>query len=99
MNRRIAAASMVVVAVGAVAVFWPDPTIPLDTPETVHLAAARQDYRPAGEFRQGTRIMDAPALPLDASALDIMKHHVTEADYALCVTEGACPALPSAGRA
>jgi len=99
MKRRIALASIVVLSLGAVAVFWPDPKIPLDAPETVHLAAARQDYRPAGEFRQGTRVIDAPQLRQNANALDIMKHHVSEADYALCVAEGACPSVPSAGRA
>lgn len=98
MKGRIARASLVVAALGAVAMLWPAPTIPLAAPETVHLAAALQDYRPAGEFRLGTRIIDAPQLQQTASAIDIMKHHVTEADYALCVAEDACPALPSKGR-
>lgn len=98
MKRSIAVASLVVVTLGAVAVLWPAPTISLAAPETVHLAAARQDYRRAGEFRQGTRVIDAPHLQLNASALDIMRHHVTEADYALCVAEDACPPLPSKGR-
>ena len=98
MNRRIAAASLVVVALGAVAALWPDSTLPLEPPETVHLTAARQDYRPAGEFRQGTRVIDAPQVHQNASALDIMKYHVSEADYALCVAEDACPSVPSKGR-
>lgn len=97
MKRRIAGASLAVATLGAVAVLWPAPS-PLAAPETVHLAAALQDYRPAGEFRQGTRVIDAPPLQQTASALDIMKHHVTEADYALCVAEDACPGLPSKGR-
>jgi formylglycine-generating enzyme required for sulfatase activity len=98
MKRRIAIASLAMVALGAFAVLWPAPAIRLDTPETVHLTAARQEYRPAGEFRQGTRVVDAPQLPQDAPALDIMKHHVSEADYALCVAEDACPPLPSRER-
>lgn len=98
MKRRIAVVSLAVITLGAVAVLWPAPPIHLDAPETVHLAAARQAYRPAGEFRQGTRVIDAPPLQQTASALDIMRHHVTEADYALCVAEDACPALPSKGR-
>lgn len=97
MKRRVGGASLVVATLGAVAVLWPAPS-PLAAPETVHLAAALQDYRPAGEFRQGTRVIDAPPLQQTASALDIMKHHVTEADYALCAAEDACPALPSKGR-
>ena len=98
MKRYIAGALLVVATLGAVAVLWPAPPIALDPVETVHLAAAQQDYRPAGEFRQGTHVIDAPPLQQTASALDIMKHHVTEADYALCVAEDACPALPSKGR-
>lgn len=99
MKRRIASASLVVATIGTVAVLWPATTIPLDPPGTVQLAAARQEYRPAGEFRQGTRIVDAPQLPQNADALDFMKHHVTEADYALCVVEDACPPVSSMGRA
>ena len=33
---------------------------PSAVPATVRLAAGVQDYRPAGEFRIGTRIVDAP---------------------------------------
>ncbi|MDO8883027.1 SUMF1/EgtB/PvdO family nonheme iron enzyme, partial [Pseudotabrizicola sp.] len=39
-----------------------------------------------------------PKQPQDATALQIMKHHVSEADYALCATDDACPTVPSAGR-
>lgn len=98
MTHRMAFASLAMVALGAAATLWPDRTIPLDTPATVHLAATRQEYRPAGEFRQGTRVLDAPKRWQDAAALDIMKHHVTEAQYALCVAEDACPPVPSAKR-
>lgn len=99
MIRRIAFASIVVVAASAAAVFWPGQTIPLPPPETVHLAATRQDYRPAGEFRQGTRVVDAPKQQQDVAALDIMKDQVSEAGYALCVAEGVCPPVPSGKRA
>ena len=98
MRRHIAVASLVVSTLGAGALLWPKPTLPLDPVETMHLEATLQDYRPAGAFRQGTRVVDAPPLPQDAPALDIMKHHVTEADYVLCVAEDACPVLPSKGR-
>ena len=98
MKRRIALASLVVLTLGAIAVLRSDPAIPLDSPETAHLAAARQAYRPAGEFRQGTRVVDAPQLQQNTSAMDFMKHHVSEADYALCVADLACPSVPSAGR-
>ncbi|MFN4172090.1 MAG: formylglycine-generating enzyme family protein, partial [Pseudorhodobacter sp.] len=98
MKRRTGFAAMAVVALGAAAMLWPDQTIPLKAPETIQLAAARQDYRPAGEFRQGTRVVDAPKQPQDAATLVIMKHHVSEADYAICVADRACPPVPSTGR-
>ena len=99
MKRRIALAFMVVVTISAAVVFWPDRTVSLTSPQTIRLAAVQQDYRPAGEFRQGTRVVDAPKQRQDAPALDIMKDHVTEAAYLLCVAESACLPVPSAGRA
>lgn len=99
MKRRLEIASMAVVAMGAAALLlWPEPTILLNAPTVIHLAAARQNYRPAGEFRQGTRVLDAPKTQQEAPALTLMKHHVTEADYTLCVAENACPPVPSSGR-
>jgi formylglycine-generating enzyme required for sulfatase activity len=94
---------MAFAAIGAVAVLvglflsqGRDPLLP--PPETVHLDAGAQDYRPAGEFRQGTRVVDAPMELLQVGAIEIMKFHVSEADYALCVAEGACDRVPSGAR-
>lgn len=98
MKRRVALASIVVVTVSAAVALWPDQSVRLNSPETIRLAAAQQEYRPAGDFRQGTRVVDAPKQRQVAPALDIMKHHVTEAEYALCVAENACLPVPSAGR-
>ena len=72
---------------------------PIPMPQTVPLAATTQSYRPAGEFRQGTRVVDAPVETLAAPAIEVMKHLVSEADYALCVADGACLAAPTSGRA
>lgn len=66
-------------------------------PETVRIAAGPQDYRPAGEFRQDTWIVDAPVQRTDAAALEIMKYHVSEAEYRRCVTARACPPAPVSG--
>lgn len=98
MKRRIGIASVVVVALGAAVVLLPDQHTQVAVPETIHMAASRHNYRPAGEFRQGTRVVDAPKQQQDAAALDIMKHHVSEADYALCVADDTCPPVPSIGR-
>lgn len=66
-------------------------------PPTVRIDAGRQTYRIAGEFRQGTKLVDAPLHRLEVPALDIMKHHVSEADYARCVAAMSCPAAPVGG--
>ncbi len=67
-------------------------------PEAVRLQAGTQKYRPAGEFRLGTRIVDAPLQTIEPTAIEVMKYHVSEADYALCVAANACQAAPSANR-
>ena len=99
MHRRSVLASVALLALVSGAVLWPRPPTPMALPETVRIAAGLQDYRPAGEFRQGTRVVDAPVQPRAASALEIMKYHVSQADYARCVAEDACPPTPSAGQA
>lgn len=65
-----------------------------ELPELVRIPAATYSYRPAGDFRQGTRIVDAPLLTREGAApLDIMKYQVSEAGYARCVAAGVCPSL------
>ena len=87
---------LAVTALGSTAALWPDASLVV-MPETVRIAAGPQDYRPAGEFRQGTRVVDAPRRRLHAQAIEIMKNHVTQVDYALCVTDGDCPPVPTKG--
>lgn len=84
-------------ALAAAILLWPDPPPPMALPETVQIAAGLQDYRPAGEFRQGTRIVDAPKHLLNTGVLEIMKYHVSAADYARCMAENACPLVVSSG--
>lgn len=98
MSRQFVLASVVLFAGVAGAVLWPRAPATPALPETIRIAAGRQDYRPAGEFRQGTRIVDAPVQTRDAAALVILKHHVSEAEYARCVAQSACPAAPTSGR-
>lgn len=60
-------------------------------PEIVEIPAGPYIYRPAGDFRAGNRIVDAPAEQRMAeSSFEIMKYHVTQIDYGLCVREGGC---------
>ena len=98
MKRRLAVASVVVLALGGSVAMWRDRAPPVAPPETVLVAAGLQDYRPAGEFRQGTRVVDAPKQQQAAGALEIMKYQVSEADYVLCVAASACPPAPTSGR-
>lgn len=101
MRRRAAlglcAATAVLVA-GGTRFSWPRVTA-IEPPETVRIAAGTQTYRPAGEFRQGTQVVDAPQEQRAVGALDIMKYQVSEADFAGCVAEGACRSAPTGGAA
>jgi formylglycine-generating enzyme required for sulfatase activity len=83
---------------GAGAVLWSNKPAPLPMPETVRLVAGLQDYRPAGEFRQGTRIVDAPIQSIAVAQIEVMTFHVSEADYARCVADAACQDAPSGKR-
>jgi formylglycine-generating enzyme required for sulfatase activity len=74
--------------------FWLQGQRRIELPERVRLPAASYAYRPAGEFRIGTRIVDAPMQQMLAPRdLEMMRYQVTEADYARCAAEGACPDL------
>ncbi len=92
-SYTIFAAGIAAIAVGVLV--WSQGADPMARPDTVTLTAAIQSYRPAGEFRQGTKIIDAPVETFNAPAIEVMKHHVSEADYALCVADGACLKAPS----
>lgn len=99
MTTRAALALLLALAVIAgVAALRPPPEATVAAPETIRIAAGPQDYRPAGEFRQGTRLVDAPMEQRMAAALEVMKFHVSEADYARCVADRDCPQLPVSGQ-
>lgn len=69
------------------------PTGAISTPETVELAAATAPYRLAGEYLRAGKPADAPmaeaSLP---EGFTVMRYQVSQADYGLCVAEGACAA-------
>jgi formylglycine-generating enzyme required for sulfatase activity len=83
---------------GIASAIWGFRPYPLPLPETVLLIGGAQSYRPAGEFRQGTHIVDAPKETLQTTTVEIMKFHVSEADYARCVMGGACLATHTLAR-
>ena len=98
MKLRYGVALATLAVLGALALFWPARPLPPDLPETVRIAGGAQSYRPAGEFRQGNRVVDAPLQQMVAAGLEMMKHLVSEADYARCVAADACSPAPSATR-
>ncbi|MGB7244876.1 MAG: SUMF1/EgtB/PvdO family nonheme iron enzyme [Sulfitobacter sp.] len=88
--------SLAVIAAAALALGWViyQPPAALPGPEVAVIPAGAYTYRPAGEFRTGNRIVDAPAEQRKAAkALRIMKFHVSQAEYGRCVADAAC--LPS----
>ena len=98
MNRFAIPVLIGLVAVSvAVIVMRPAPRPALIVPDLVHLGEGAFAYRPAGEFRVGTAIVDAPVQQMAAPALDIMKYHVSEADYARCIADAACPEIATKG--
>ena len=94
----IAAAAVFVAGVVGGPLLWSHKPYRPASPATVLLAAGTQQYRPAGEFRQGTRVVDAPLQTIPAAAIEVMKYHVSEDDYARCVADKACQDSPSANR-
>lgn len=62
-----------------------------DLPELVLVPAGEFEYRPAGEYRIGTRIIDPPLQTRVATTeLSIMKFPVDQDNYARCVADDAC---------
>lgn len=95
MNRiaKIAGASAALVAAGLLVANWPlnQPAKITILPELVVVPAGQFDYRPAGEYRIGTRIVDPPLQTRTATTpLSIMKYPVDQAAYSRCVDDGAC---------
>jgi formylglycine-generating enzyme required for sulfatase activity len=97
-KAAVAAALLITGLVGGTGLFWSYQPDRLVLPKTVRLQAGPQKYRPAGEFRLGTRVVDAPLQTITAAAIEVMTYHVSEADYALCVAANACQDAPSAYR-
>jgi formylglycine-generating enzyme required for sulfatase activity len=81
------------VAAVAITSIWMaiDRNITINIPEMVRIEAGEYSYRPSGDFRITNRLVDAPVQHRVATKpLDIMRYHVTQADYAACVSDGAC---------
>lgn len=80
-------------ATAATMLLWPVAPPITDVPETVIVPAGPYSYRPSGDFRIGTRSVDAPRETRTADGdLEIMKYPVSEALYALCVADAGCAA-------
>ena len=90
-----------IAGLASIAFLVPDDTmfaLPNDLPEMRALPAGVVNYRPAGEFRNGARVVDAPKRAIDIPGnLEFMRYPVTQAAYATCVNEGACKVTLSSG--
>lgn len=98
MNRAVVPLLAVFVAIAVVVIATqPKALPPFPAPDVAHLAGGAFTYRPAGEFRLGTKIVDAPMQQIKAPALTVMKYQVSQADYAACMADKACPVVPTHG--
>ena len=77
--------------------FEPRPSQSVVEPRTVTIPTGKFSYRDHGEFFKAGYAVDAPMVEGRSSApLKIMKHQVTEKDYARCVAAGKCQAIAAA---
>ena len=93
-------ATLVIAAAAATAtvMLWPVSPQITDLPETVTIPAGPYYYRPSGDFRIGTRVVDAPRETRSANSdLEIMKYPVSERLYGLCVAAAVCKPTTTAG--
>lgn len=98
MNRLVLPISAVCMAIAVVAIALQPRTPPtLPAPEFARLGKGAFAYRPAGEFRFGTKTVDAPVQHIAAPALSVMKYQVSEAEYAACMADKACPVIATSG--
>lgn len=92
MFYRYVLSAVAVLALGLVAVEFIQPQ-PHTTglPELVLIQSGPYSYRPAGDFRIGTRIVDAPVQQhIAADDFEIMKYPVSQLEYAACVAQKGC---------
>ncbi|BCD84441.1 nitrate reductase [Pseudomonas solani] len=60
-------------------------------PETVALTARAFTFRPAGDYWQDARAIDAPARREQVQpSFEVMKYQVSQGEYARCVADGDC---------
>jgi len=64
-------------------------------PETVGIASLSFSYRPAGEFSQGGRPVDAPWREGSTVGFEIMRDELSGAQYDACAAERVCPPRPA----
>lgn len=94
-NAIASALVFLIIALVAFHFDWGHPKI--EVPELIALPNDSFYYRPAGNFRQGNRVVDAPLEMREITGvIEVMKYPVSVYNYAICVNAGFCnEAVPS----
>ncbi len=66
-------------------------------PRTVAIPEGQIAWRPLGNFSRGGKRATPAAAAVTVAGFEIMQHQVSRADYAACVADGACAAVPAMG--
>lgn len=91
MRKAILITAPVALLLGAAALLFSPRYDSELAPETVTLSAREFAFRPAGDYWQEKRAIDAPMRSEHLQpAFEVMKYLVSQGDYARCVAEGDC---------
>ncbi|MFV3305285.1 SUMF1/EgtB/PvdO family nonheme iron enzyme [Pseudomonas sp. NY15181] len=94
MRKSILVGVPAALLIGAAALLLPPQYDTTLAPETVKLAPREFSFRPAGDYWQEKRAVDAPSQRKRlAPGFEVMKYQVSQAEYARCVAAGDCLAL------
>ncbi len=88
----------VLAAVGALG--WaaiPDAPPPFATPELIEIAQGEVGWRPLGSFALDGKSRTPREVPVEVEGFSIMKYQVSRDQYAACVADDACAAVPVTG--
>ncbi|MEY8837918.1 formylglycine-generating enzyme family protein [Cribrihabitans sp. XS_ASV171] len=95
--KSVALLSVLVVSGGLGWMVLPEAPPPFVPPETVEIAAGEVAWRPLGSFALDGKSRTPREMPVRVEGFSIMKYQVSRAQYAVCVSEGACEPVAAVG--